>query len=407
MKTAYLGFSPVTENNPTKENFSKIDGNTGNIVYDYSIQHTIKCKFLARDEMTEKAYEYQNFIVTDFIWIREGIDRAQETKFEYVMNVVKDKPIICLGVGLQAPYQKSDFKIHQETLRVLSELSERSVLGVRGYYTAEILNKFGIKNIQVIGCPSLYLYSDYSNNIQNHYTDSLKAVSNYKTLSKSLKSEDYKILSYLAKKTDFIEQTPCYFPNVIYQNLSDELKVFLFQKKHIFFDFEDWFSFLKDYNFSIGARFHRNVISILSGIPALFLTFDSRTKEMTDFFYLPSLDVSQMDLEKSLDYYYEMADYSQFKRNFPKLLDNFAEFCIKNHLEMQFGMADYFQRKLNKLEVENINLENINNEFENELNKLKVELAKTQEELRSVPKVSEVIKRKVIQYVKGNHRNFG
>ncbi|HEY6772902.1 MAG TPA: polysaccharide pyruvyl transferase family protein, partial [Oxalicibacterium sp.] len=41
--------------------------------------------------------------------------------------------------------------------RNLALLSEKSkLIGVRGNYTAEILNRLGIKNVKVIGCPSYF-----------------------------------------------------------------------------------------------------------------------------------------------------------------------------------------------------------------------------------------------------------
>ena len=50
------------------------------------------------------------------------------------------------------------------------------------------------------------------------------------------------------------------------------------KQRKIFFIFKDWFNFVKDMDFSIGARFHGNIVPILAGVPSLFLIFDSSTK---------------------------------------------------------------------------------------------------------------------------------
>ena len=65
-------------------------------------------------------------------------------------------------MGLQNGKADPNFVLHPNTLKLLKEIEERCVIGVRGYYTAEILNKYGIKNLQVIGCPSMFYGLDYN-----------------------------------------------------------------------------------------------------------------------------------------------------------------------------------------------------------------------------------------------------
>ena len=146
-----------------------------------------------------------------------------------------------------------------------------------------------------------------------------------------------------------MEQTRCYFPDELRKNQYKEFMPTYVKKRTMFFIFEDWYKFCLDKGFSIGTRFHGNVVPILAGVPALFITFDSRTKELTDYFNFPTLDASEFLIDKPMEYYYDLADYSKFNKTYPEKLDNFIDFCLLNNLELTSGMEKFFFRKLELL----------------------------------------------------------
>ena len=66
-------------------------------------------------------------------------------------------PITMVGVGAQASSRLTTCPVHPNTLKLMRLVSERSAqIGARGFYTAEVLAGYGIHNVRVIGCPSLY-----------------------------------------------------------------------------------------------------------------------------------------------------------------------------------------------------------------------------------------------------------
>ncbi|MDP3615070.1 MAG: polysaccharide pyruvyl transferase family protein, partial [Rubrivivax sp.] len=66
-------------------------------------------------------------------------------------------PVTIVGLGAQTNDRTITSPIHPNTMRLMRLIAERSAtLGVRGFYTAEVLAANGIHNVEVIGCPSLY-----------------------------------------------------------------------------------------------------------------------------------------------------------------------------------------------------------------------------------------------------------
>ena len=100
----------------------------------------------------------------------------------------------------------------------------------------------------------------------------------------------------------------------------------------MFFDTQEWDNYLRDFEFSMGMRFHGNVIALQNNMRALTVTSDSRTKELTEFFSLPSISLEEFDENKPLSYYYHKADPTEFLKNYPSRKANFIEFSLKNNL---------------------------------------------------------------------------
>ncbi len=69
-------------------------------------------------------------------------------------------PIVCFGCGIQVP-DGSPLSLTASQIRVLHILADKAAwIGVRGTRSAEQLADFGVKNIKVIGCPTLFRHRD-------------------------------------------------------------------------------------------------------------------------------------------------------------------------------------------------------------------------------------------------------
>lgn len=97
----------------------------------------------------------------------------------------------------------------------------------------------------------------------------------------------------------------------------------------------------------MGERFHGNIVQVQNGVPALFLTVDSRTSELTEFFDLPHIPINSFDANKPIEYYFEQADYSQFNKNYKAKRKIFLDFLKKNNLVEQKCAFKIFESNKN------------------------------------------------------------
>lgn len=314
--------------------FSSVGNNTGNNVFREALIKNLHLIQMSYDEYNSISHIFKKLpiIVTDLIWINEN------SNFDYLAKRLNEHPdvrFVPISVGLQAKKYGDEFKLNKSTLDVLNAIQERAIIGVRGFYSADILNKNGIKNIEVIGCPSIYYNDSYSGEkIQK--CDRIDNVSvNFRTIYGNLSKQEKHFLTYCANRNySFVEQTKY---ELSIENTGDigsynYISKWINRQKNIFFDVKEWKRYFESYQFSIGLRFHGNVVALWNGIPALFITIDSRTSELTEFFNLPSISIDEFDDQKQIEYYYEICDYTDFKREYINKYNKYLNFLKKNEI---------------------------------------------------------------------------
>ncbi len=317
----------VRENATAAEKLFDLGENSGNLVFWDAIEKLFSPIRIGYNE-TDRLKDFDRVILTDLIWIRENTD------FDYLERIVDANTIsfIPISIGLQSTMYDINFRISKNTQRLLHKLQERAQLGVRGEYTAEILSKHGVKNIAVIGCPSMYYCGEKGFSLRSELG---QASCNFRSFYGKLTVPEKHFLSYCAAhKMQFIEQTKWEFlpASVNDPAYYSYVREWLDEAKILPTDREEWESALRGITFSIGGRFHGNVMALQNGIRAFFLTVDSRTKELTDFFRLPSVPMARFIKERPLAYYFDRADYTDFSRVYPTRFSALEAFAAKNGL---------------------------------------------------------------------------
>lgn len=308
------------------EKYHKIGYNTGNILFMAGLRAMFDCE-VVRDWEESRISEMDAFITTDLIWIQQSaVPPAALLKR---LELTKGKPLVPLSIGLQADRFDLSFRLKPEMVDVLKELESRCTLPVRGSFTAEILEKHGIQDVKVIGCPSVYQLPLFQKSLDflGSTQAPQRACANYRSFVGHMTDQDTALLKHIARRCDgFIEQTlhPLSATN-LRENVA--LTTWFDHNSHLFFDLESWVRHNTRYDFSYGLRFHGNVAALLAGIRSLFIFIDSRTREMTEHFNFPAIRFDEFSPVMSLAELRELADYTKFRRTYPQLLVEFSEYA--------------------------------------------------------------------------------
>lgn len=308
--------------------FRSLGENTGNLAFWESIRRLFAPAIVPYE--AEKIKACGRVIVTDLIWIRRGAVYPVLEKLADACAI----PFIPMSVGVQSEGE-GDFRLEKDTVRLLKKLEERAVIGVRGEYTAEVLSRHGIKNMAVIGCrPCIIGKTRGCASAKGRGRGDAARIS--APFSEGFRLPKNHFLSYCADRNMlFVEQTAHKLTKeaasgdeVYYRYIAS----WLYGNSVLPFSYAEWRRALRGIRFSVGGRFHGNVVALWQGIKALFLTSDSRTRELTSLFRLPAMETEDFDRNKPFSYYLGSADYSAFNRCYKERYETFERFAAKNGL---------------------------------------------------------------------------
>lgn len=343
------------------QNYVATGLNTGNLYIGHAVNKLFKTKNsfnlwrpLSEDQIEEIRDSSDIIVMGASNFINPSTDFGVPAE-----NLKKLKlPTIVLGIGAQAPNDTvKKIPLTKGTKEFLHQISEQSVsIGVRGEYTAELLNNMGIKNITIIGCPTYYLNLDinFKVNMQKMSKEGdLRPVLNYTNISQKC---DEKIFKYAFEhgldvigQTEYVEE---YWKRGLDINLdkvisAEEKKIQQYKKigsdmnaikgyfeKHFyqFYDIDQWTEQIKKYNFVFGTRFHGNMVAVQNGIPALLVTHDSRTKELAEYCNIPYIEASNLVGEIDLLTLYSEMNYQKFNNEYPEKFRKYVDFLKLNNV---------------------------------------------------------------------------
>jgi hypothetical protein len=345
-----------------REFFQKFDINTGDVlVYDAML------KQLDYDTISNIQFSQ---VADENLWPKEEPDVTVVRGSNYLTSTVDighavpllkklHGPIVPVGVGAQAAsYEKLTIpKGSAEAWRIIASKCES--IAVRGFYSAEIFNDLGIKNIRIIGCPSFYrslassitlrkidpkarlgltlnkyLSADYAsstiktNRMQRMLLQLVAARKDSRFYSQGEREESLIAVSTAEERKPLIEKIMETF------SLKGNEEVFsiLNDRMSAHFDVDAWASDVgANVDCMVGFRLHGNVIALQQSIPAIFFTYDSRIRELASLFHVPSVDIDDF-LPVDLDHLIEKADFSKFEAAYKINFQEYRAFLNENGL---------------------------------------------------------------------------
>lgn len=299
--------------------------------------------------------EYDFCFLRGSNFIHEGMDWRDFGKLLHKLKI----PAIPFSVGAQAP-QKRKIQLPPKAVDVWKAFSDHcATIGVRGTYTAEVLNDVGIKNLEIIGCPSLlrhnnpYLRVDpkpwslikkvafnlrrevsttYSNDIARYLDIQKKMMRDLHArfdLTVTVHGEAaekaffYKEPEYLPKYRDELFKTGWF-------SGEDDPLVKVYENKLFYNDAVGQYDrMIKDKDLAIGFRVHGNLPAMANGVPAVCVDYDTRSRELADSFDIPTLSMDEIEASP-LEELYQPEAFDRFNRNYLGHYRRMRDFLDRN-----------------------------------------------------------------------------
>lgn len=297
----------------TRRLFRETGLNTGNLVF----QHAVS-EFLPEEKHyfgwnVDPMHLRNNFDVLVFPAANQLYPNWEMSHLAEVFEKAR-LPLIVVGLGAQAHDESAELNFKPGTVRFMKVLSERCTnIGVRGEFTATILEKHGVQNSVVVGCPSNFINSDNAlgqsmmsridgidrctrvllntdlNRAQASFARRLiDWSSNFET---RVVCQDPESAVSLARGfdhscEDLEEISDLLFSSRAVDNTSSTLRSLLVT----FFDVAAWIEYARRFDLSIGTKLHGNMVAWQAGVPAVFMPHDARVSELIDSMKLPFLN---------------------------------------------------------------------------------------------------------------------
>ena len=313
----------------------KCGANTSNIVLWQSLEDMLSPDIIKNWYMNNPGgfdpEDYDVFLTTALNQIQEHSDLTYLNK---LLIRIKDKALLPVGIGFSCEKEKPDFSLDPASQKTLCAIAERcKSVGAAGEYSAELLNKFGVKNIKVIGTPSVY--TNAAGIIKAKIggkPEITQTAASFKPFYGIFSDKEKSLLKYFADNGfKLIETTDLELKE---ESVGDD-KLFAElcgyrTNKNIYFTAAEWKRGIRGADFAMGMVFQNNIVALSENVPALFICYESSERDLCRYFGLPYIDIGDFDPNKDVKYYYSLADYGRFRAKYAQLLTSYTDFLNEN-----------------------------------------------------------------------------
>lgn len=269
-------------------------------------------------------------------------------------------PVVVLGVGAQANAEGDLAALGplEDSVRdfVSAVLDHGPSIGVRGEFTADYLAGLGFRDVEVIGCPSMFFDGPVLQPVRpvGELSESSRiAVNGAHAAMRSLGLD--RIITRIHEQfpeTTFIGQNTVEAAQLRWRDVASpagavklmpthpEHPMFGEGRARVYVDPASWINDLRGFDVSIGARIHGSIAALLAGTPALVLCGDSRTMELCRYFEIPHRMLKSLPEDVDPVALIEEADWSPMTAGHRDRFDTFAAYLDRHGLANTFAHGD-------------------------------------------------------------------
>lgn len=262
-------------------------------------------------------------------------------------------PVVVLGVGAQATvrYEAERLDRIEGPVKafVKAVLARSPSIGVRGEFTASYLQGLGFRDVEVIGCPSLFLHGtqlsvekgvpalDRDSPIALNVSPYVKAMAPIVLAH----AERYPNLRYIAQDIDTLRlmlhgEPPERAALVDGNPLHMSHPLFREGRASLYLDPWPWLRDLATVDFAFGTRIHGTIAALLAGTPGLVFAHDSRTLELARYFEIPHRLMADVPADVDAAELYAAADFGPLLRGHAARFATFTAYLARNGLRHIF-----------------------------------------------------------------------
>lgn len=346
----------------TTEQLLHLSGkNLGNFMFCSSVRRFVVTQTRTRKQgidLEVVARECDGIIIPAANWLQPKSDfSAMAAQIEQA-NV----PTVILGLGAQAANNGQIPELKPGMVRFVKAIADRcDSISVRGPFSAEVLNHYGIKNVTVTGCPSLLWHLNHSAMVKRlpppgqvtrivtaatlpNLPEVPKVDDKRMRLARLMLGESIRngydhvaqaeISMIQASRGELPATDPAwaFLRHAFGGATKAQLAKYLSSQVRAFANVPEWMVYLANKDFVLGTRLHGVIAALLAGTPAMLVTHDSRTEEMAKFAAIPSvsghelLETGKIDPEALL----ARADFAAFNKRQKDYFRDFRSYLDSN-----------------------------------------------------------------------------
>ncbi len=342
--------------------YGAVGQNTGNLLFTNAVWRQIagdkeRIGFTFDPERVNERFDA--VIIPAANWVNPGVDFAHIADLLEKLTI----PIVVIGLGAQSPDHQLAIDLPEGTLRFLKAVFDRAEsVSVRGAFTHDVLKKLGFHNVRVTGCPSLYcdfrsfeppktreFELDRCLLNATRFSAGHAPFARDRSVNRSIfrfayergldilyqsEKEELALLFGFPEPELFDDRTKSLMTQIYAAESWDAVAAYVQKHGRAFLDVNAWSDAMTDYRFVCGTRLHGTIMALNSGVPAMLLWHDSRTREMAEFAKIPSMDATRLDIsEGGLRAAYEGLDLDHYYRRRREAHSVYNSFLEANRLE--------------------------------------------------------------------------
>jgi Polysaccharide pyruvyl transferase len=344
---------------------NKIANNSGNLIF-YAASHkilatrgtTVTADGLNTDlgKAAEINERYDAYVFPLANAFRPSYRRALDLTTRLIKKL--DIPITVLGVGAQSGpgrYGTPQLGSIEGSVRAFvgAVLDRSPSIGVRGEVTYDYLRGLGFRDVEVIGCPSMFFHGDQmaiekrTPTLEPDAALAINVTPYVERMGEIVMSHHarYPNLRYIAQDLGTLELLiwgesgrAARPPEMMPFRTSHPL--FVENKVRFFVDAWPWIDALRSADFAFGTRIHGNIAALLAGTPSYVLAHDSRTLELARYFEIPHRLIADMTPDTDAAKLFAEADYTALNRGHPARFATFVDFLSRHGLAHVFAAGE-------------------------------------------------------------------